>query len=105
MPTEFSLFYVTFPDEATAQKVSKTLLEEQLIACSNLFPGIQSQYWWRGKIESTQEYVMILKSLARLKEPLQARLKTLHPYETFCFLEIGIEGGNPEYLQWLKGSL
>lgn len=105
MPSEFSLFYVTFPSEAVAKKISATLLEEQLVACTNLFPEIQSQYLWQGKIESSKECVMILKSLSRLKEPLQARLKSLHPYETVCFLEIRLESGNPEYLQWLKGSL
>ena len=105
MSAEVSLFYVTFPDAKTAQKISTVLLEEQLVACTNLFPEIQSQYLWKNKIESSRECVMILKSLRRLKEPLQARLQTLHPYEVFCFLEIDIPAGNPDYLTWLKSSL
>lgn len=105
MTAEFSLFYTTFPDEPTAQKISRTLLEEKLVACTNLFPVVQSQYWWQGKIESSKECVMILKSESRLKADLQKRYLELHPYETPCFLEIPVVSGNPGYLNWLSGNL
>jgi periplasmic divalent cation tolerance protein len=105
MKTEFSLFYTTFPDEATAQKVSLQLLEEKLVACTNLFPVIQSQYWWQGKIENSKECVLILKSESLFKARLEKRFLELHPYETPCFLEIRLDSGNPGYLDWLSASL
>lgn len=105
MKTEFSLFYTTCPDEATAQKISRQLLEEKLVACTNLFPVVQSQYWWQGKIESSKECVLILKTEALLKTKLEQRFLELHPYETPCFLEIRLDSGNSEYLNWLSKSL
>ncbi len=105
MKSEHSLFYTTFPDETTAQKVSQTLLEEKLIACSNLFPTMKSQYWWQGKIESATECVLILKTAAHLKSTLEKRFLELHPYETPCFLEIRLDSGNARYLAWLDTSL
>lgn len=105
MPSEFALFYTTFPDPATAQKVSRILLEEKLVACTNLFPSIQSDYWWEGKIESSQECVLILKSQSSLKSRLEKRFLELHPFDTPCFLEISISNGNLKYLNWLKDSL
>jgi len=105
MKADYSLFYSTCPDIATAQKLSRSLLEEQLVACTNLFPAVQSQYWWEGKIESSQECVLILKSASHLKTALEKRFVELHPYETPCFLEIRLDSGNPKYLEWLGACL
>jgi periplasmic divalent cation tolerance protein len=105
MSSDFSLFYTTFPDVPTAQKTSRILLEEKLVACTNLFPSTQSQYWWEGKIESSEECVLILKSQASLKRQLEKRFLELHPFETPCFLELPIADGNLKYLNWLKDSL
>lgn len=105
MSHEFSLFYTTCPDEATAQKISQVLLEEKLVACTNLFPGMKSQYWWEGKIETAQEVVLILKTRSELKETLQKKFESLHPYQVPCFLEISVESGSVQYLQWLADSV
>lgn len=103
--TDISLFYTSYPDEATAEKISTILLEEKLIACSNIFPVVKSQYWWEGKIESSKESVAILKTQRSKAEALKNRFLDLHPYEVPCFLEIAIDSGNIEYLKWLRESL
>ncbi len=105
MKTEFSLFYTTWPDERTARQASLTLLTEKLVACTNLYPVVESQYWWQGKIENSKECVMILKTASHLKATLEKRFTELHPYDVPCFLEIRLDAGNPPYLQWLGESL
>ena len=102
---EFALFYTTFPDAETAQRVSQILLEEKLVACTNLLPAMQSQYWWEGKIERSQECVLILKSQSSLHNRLEKRFLELHPFDTPCFLKINVSDGNIKYLNWLKDSL
>jgi periplasmic divalent cation tolerance protein len=104
MSSEHSLFYCTCPDEKTAEAISRTLLEEKLVACTNILPGTQSHYWWQGKIESSSECVLILKSRKDLKLSLENRYKSLHPYKVPCFLEISVESGSLDYLQWLSES-
>lgn len=101
----FSIFYTTCPDEAVAQSIANTLLNEKIIACSNLFPSVHSQYWWQGQIESSKECVLLLKTFSHLRESLQSRFKELHPFEVPCILEISIASGNPDYLRWLEQSL
>lgn len=101
---QISLFYTTCPDEKTAQKISTTLLEEKLIACSNLYPVVRSQYWWEGKIESSTECVLILKALKTSAKQLEERFLELHPYDVPCFLELSIDSGNASYMAWLKES-
>jgi periplasmic divalent cation tolerance protein len=105
MKSEYSLFYSTFPDSETAQKISRTLLEEKIVACTNLLPAMRSEYWWQGKIETSQECVLILKTESHLKSQLEKRFLELHPYDVPCLLEIRVDSGNPAYLDWLSDSL
>lgn len=100
--SEFSIFYVTCPNIATAESLGLRLLEEKLIACTNIIPGMKSQYWWQGKIETANEVVLILKGKSSLKREIEALLKGLHPYENPCFIQLEIKDGSAEYLDWLR---
>ena len=59
---KFSLVLVTAPDLKTARKLARAALKAKLIACANFIPKIESHYWWRGKIESGAEVLMLLKT-------------------------------------------
>jgi periplasmic divalent cation tolerance protein len=103
--SQYSLFYSTFPDETSARKASEALLQEKLIACSNLFQGMQSQYWWQGNLETSRECVLIMKTRSDIKEKLESRLKSLHPYDIPCLIEIPLAWVSNPYLQWLETCL
>ncbi len=105
MTSEFSLFYTTWPEESLARHASQTLLQEKLAACTNLLPGMESHYWWQGKLETSKECILILKTRSELKAQLINRLEGLHPYDTPCILEIAVTDGNYKYLNWLNQSL
>ena len=99
------LFYVTTPDLVVANRISQTLLNEKLIACSNLFPDMDSTYWWEGKLEAAHECVLILKSTSQQSERIMKRVKELHPYENPCILEISIESAAKAYGDWITNEV
>lgn len=105
MNSDIRLFYVTCPDQEVAKKISLTLLQEGLAACTNILPGMESMYWWEGKIETSQEVVLILKSTDVQSARIIARVESLHPYNTPCILSLPVEKGSEAYVRWLKGSL
>jgi periplasmic divalent cation tolerance protein len=96
------VYYTTYPDKETAQKISRILLEKQLIACANLYP-IDSLYHWKGEIVEEQEWVAILKSSAQLKDQLIQTINEIHPYDVPCIVHWAADA-NPEYLKWVKES-
>ncbi len=98
-----TLLYVTHPNEEHALKVSRVLVEEKLVACTNVFP-IQSMYPWEGKIQSESEYVSILKTFPGLKDKVVDRMIQLHEYEVPCILSFAVEV-NAEYKDWLLSCL
>jgi periplasmic divalent cation tolerance protein len=95
------LAYITCKDSDDARRIGKILVAERLAACVNILPKMESHYWWNGKIESDQEAVLIAKTRADAREALQARVIDLHPYEVPCVVFLPVEGGNPDYLDWI----
>ena len=71
----------TIDDHAGAERLARALLDEHLIACANLVPGITSIYRWRGEIQTGGETLLLLKTRDRMLSRLVGRLAELHPYE------------------------
>jgi len=49
-----AIVYTTIDNMPDARKIANTLVEEQLVACVNIIPKIESVYKWKGKIETKQ---------------------------------------------------
>ena len=94
---------VVSPEEAA--RLGRTLVEERLAACATLLPPIHSIYQWQGKIESSTETLLLLKTAIDQLPALEARLRELHSYQTPEFLVLEIEAGSDSYLEWLHASL
>ena len=96
---------VTAPDAETARALAKAALEARLCACAQLIPGLESHYWWQGKLESSSEVLVLFKTLRPHVESLQALVLRLHPYDTAQFVVLDLAGGSPKYLQWIVSNV
>jgi periplasmic divalent cation tolerance protein len=59
-------------------------------------------YWWEGKIERSEEVVLVAKTRTDLVNPLVERVNELHSYAVPAVLAFPITGGNPAYLNWMR---
>jgi periplasmic divalent cation tolerance protein len=98
---KFAIVLVTAPDLKTARALAKAALSAHLIACANLVPKIESHYWWRGKIESGAEVLLVLKTQKVKLAALEKLLLAGHPYDTPEFLVLPVSAGSKKYLGWL----
>lgn len=96
------LLYITTRDRAEAVRIAGKLVEERLISCGNVIDGMESVYWWNGKVEQAKEAVLIAKTDRRNVELVTARIVELHTYETPCVIALPIEAGNQDYLTWIE---
>ena len=99
------LVLTTTSDAEEAGRIARILVEERLIACATLLPAAQSIYRWEGKIESASETLMLMKTGPDQLEALEARLHSLHSYETPEFLVVCVDAGSRGYLDWLASNL
>jgi periplasmic divalent cation tolerance protein len=96
--------YVTTSSIEVARTIAKTIVTEQLAACANIFPAIESWYLWEGVVCNDPESALIFKSQKRLVTKLIARIKSLHSYSIPCIVSYPIDKGNPEFIQWIGAS-
>lgn len=103
--TEALIVFTTFANAEDAARITRTLVEERLIACANLMPGARSIYRWQGEVTETSEVVALLKTRKQDWPALMARLHELHPYDTPECVAVRIASGAPRYMEWLEAQL
>jgi periplasmic divalent cation tolerance protein len=103
IPARIVLTTAATPEEA--DRIGRALVEERLAACATLIPAVQSIYHWQGKIESSTETMLLLKTGPGQLPALEDRLHELHSYQTPEFLVLNVEAGSHPYLEWLQASL
>lgn len=101
----FAMLYATFPEGEAAFAAARTLIDERLVACANLLPGMRSLYRWQGKVESAEEVVLLLKTTAARVPEAMARIAQLHPYDVPCVVEVPLGAVHGPYGEWLRESV
>jgi periplasmic divalent cation tolerance protein len=99
------MVFTTFANADDAARVVRVLVEERLIACGNIVPGVRSLYRWEGKVADEAEVFVILKTRKQDWTALISRLHELHPYTTPECIAVRIAAGAPKYLAWLEEAL
>ena len=99
------LVYITVPDKIIATEIAKILVQEKMAACVNIIDMIESHYIWEGKLNSSQEILILAKTTEEMLQRLIERIKMLHPYECPCIVAMDVVGGNPDFLKWIEVSL
>jgi periplasmic divalent cation tolerance protein len=102
MSDQVILALTTCPDEASAQALAATLVQERLAACVNRVGALRSTYIWDARLQDEAEILLIIKTTAARLDQLKARLTSLHPYELPELLAIDVAGGNERYLDWVR---
>jgi len=111
MHKNLRLVYITTETKDEAASIGRKAIENNMAACVNIIPGITSIYKWEGKLEESQETILIIKTHTSKVKALTDLVKKHHSYDCPCVISLNLsEGeGNEEYLNWLlnlsKGTL
>jgi periplasmic divalent cation tolerance protein len=96
---------ITAPDRDSATKLARALLEARAVACVNIVQGVESLYWWEGRIEHSGEVLLVAKTLAGSLVAVERTVLGNHPYECPEILALPVAEGSARYLSWLRGSI
>jgi periplasmic divalent cation tolerance protein len=103
--TDKRLVLTTCSSLEEARSIAHTLVERQLAACVNLIPQIESVYRWKDEVETSTEWLLLIKTTAEVVDRTREALTELHAYEIPECIEIAIETGNAAYLDWIGESV
>jgi periplasmic divalent cation tolerance protein len=102
--TDLIVILTTMPDDARADELARTLVDERLAACVHVHAPISSTYRWKDAVEHEVERPLVIKTTrARLRD-VESRLYALHPYEVPEFVVLSAEGGE-SYGRWVSGAV
>lgn len=105
MSCDFVIVYVTTADKEQAEKIAKALVEEKLVSCAHISGPVLSYFSWQGKMESAEEFRLIMKSRSDLFDELAKRVKAFHSYEVPEIIAVPIVAGWQDYLGWMQSTL
>jgi periplasmic divalent cation tolerance protein len=84
-----------------AERLARRVVEEHLAACVNVLSPVRSFYRWKGAVEESTEWLLIIKSTRDKFDALRAALESAHTYEVPEVIAIPIVDGSPHYLAWI----
>lgn len=98
-----ALVWGPFGCEEDARAASKALLDEGLIACANIIPGIISIYEWNGERGEGREVCVLFKTHAAKVPLMTQRLAHLHSFDTPAIMHWDASAHPAATLDWLEG--
>jgi periplasmic divalent cation tolerance protein len=103
--TDKILVYSTCESLDDANRIAEAVLGRRLAACVNILPGVQSIYHWKGKLERSEEFFLIIKSTRKCFEQLREVLSHVHTYEVPEVIAVPVVAGAESYLDWIDREM
>jgi periplasmic divalent cation tolerance protein len=92
----------TTDSRAEAERLSRVVVERRLAACAQVVGPITSTYWWKGSMETAEEWMAVMKTTEEQSADLIAAIKAEHSYETPDIVAVTIVDGLADYLNWIS---
>lgn len=89
------------PDEASADRIARALVENRCAACVNRLAPVASTYRWQGEIEDATEIPLLIKCTRDRYPAVEEIIRQLHPYTVPEIVAIPVVAGFAPYLRWV----
>ena len=103
--SEYIVIFITCNDAEEAQNIAELLLKQRLAACVNIVPNINSSFWWEGKLDATEESLLIVKTSGKKLAEIIHSVKAVHTNTVPEIIALPIIGGNQDYLDWIDNEV
>ena len=101
MKTSFVVIMVTCGSKRESRDIVNSLLKKRSVACANIISGVSSKFWWRGKINSAREFLIVLKADRKNFRNIERTIKRIHSYVLPEIIALPIVNAGKDYLRWL----
>ncbi len=99
----YIVVFTTAANRKEASKIARALLRKRLAACVNIVEGVQSMFWWEGKVDCASECLLMIKSKRSLFTKIEKAVRSLHSYEVPEIIALPLCAGEKRYLRWIDG--
>ncbi|MEM3445667.1 MAG: divalent-cation tolerance protein CutA [Thermoplasmata archaeon] len=92
----------TTEKEEDAEKLCTALLQKKLAGCTQIIGPIKSRYWWEGKVETSTEFLCLIKTCRERYKEVENEIKANHPYAVPEIVAIETAEVSEDYMKWLQ---
>jgi periplasmic divalent cation tolerance protein len=104
--TDKIVVLVTCGSKKEARKIAQALVERRLAACvQEIGVPVRSRYRWKGRVESANEVLLLIKTSRKRFSAVSTLVKKLHSYEVPEIIALNIADGSREYLDWITSNV
>lgn len=101
---KLSILFLTCANNKEADKIAVVLLEKKLVFCVKKQP-VSSSSLWKGKIESSDEILLIIESLEDNFKKIDKEVSKLHSYDTYVLMALPVTQTTKDVEDWVKDEL
>jgi periplasmic divalent cation tolerance protein len=104
--TDKIVVLVTCGSKKEARKIAQALVQRRLAACvQEIGVPVRSMYRWKGRVESANEVLLLIKTSRKRFSAVSTLVKKLHSYEVPEIIALNIADGSREYLDWITSNV
>ena len=96
----FCMVLTTVASESQTEVLARQIVASGLGACVQVQP-IKSFYLWKGEACAEPEWRLCIKTRRALYARLEGFIRAHHPYEVPQIVQVPIEEGATDYLDWV----
>ena len=102
--TGFVVVLSTVDKLESAHQIAEELVQNRLAACVQVEGPLTSFYQWEGKLESANEFRLVIKTTVDSEEGVYEQIRKLHSYDVPQILTVPVSAGLAEYLHWVRSE-
>ena len=101
----YIIVFCTSPSSEISNQIAEECIRKKIAACCNIIPGINSIYEWEGKVEKSEEQLLLIKSTEDNFKVIENTINSIHPYDVPEIISVKLNDGNEPYLKWINQSI
>ena len=104
MPSDYLQVLTTTDSRMAAELIARAVVEARAAACAQIVGPITSTYWWEGKVQTGEEWQILMKTTAERYDALAAVIRQAHSYDVPEIIATPISTGGADYLSWISNE-
>jgi periplasmic divalent cation tolerance protein len=99
--TDYLQVMTAVDNEEDAQNIASAIISQRLAACVQIVGPVNSTFWWNNDVQTSEEWLCLIKTRADLFPELEAVIQQVHPYDVPEIVAVAIVTGAKSYLDWI----
>lgn len=101
----YIIVFCTTPSSEISNQIADVCIQKKIAACCNIMSSVKSVYEWEGKVEKSDEQLLMIKSTEDNFKAIENIINSIHTYDVPEIISVKINNGSESYLKWINQTI